>query len=389
MPGTDVREEFEEQPFAPMLPVLSLRGWSLTGPGERLATIGDAKHTCRLSSGSAAIALALRHAGISAQDSVLLPAYRCPSMIEPIWLNRAEGVSYRVKADLTIDVDDVQSKLDGTVKAVLAPHYFGFSQNMQALKAICARGNVLLIEDCAHSFFATDGQVGKYGDYVIASVRKFFPVADGGLLASDRADLGSLKLESPSLVRQLKLLFNQLEEAVAYGRLRWLRPLLGLANRTRRTYKSRKRSSATVGNTDDNDAGNEYLDPHEVATRASLSCGLVLRYYSTSYAIRRRRENYAFLLQRLSHMRECTPLFGPLDEHTVPYVFPLILATPEDAFVQLKKSRLPMYRWEESDAQACETAAHYARALIQIPCHEQLLDTELEQIVSRIRAALS
>ena len=89
---------------------------------------------------------------------------------------------------------------------------------------------MILIEDCAHAFF---GQVngrplGDYGDYAVASVRKFLPVFDGGYLLSSRHSLADVKLSSAGLRYQLKAIINIIEEAGAYRRLNGLYQILQL-----------------------------------------------------------------------------------------------------------------------------------------------------------------
>ncbi|MBK9574239.1 MAG: DegT/DnrJ/EryC1/StrS family aminotransferase [Rhodoferax sp.] len=53
-----------------------------------------------------------------------------------------------------------------------------------------------MIEDCAHCFFGQAGErpIGAWGDFATASLTKFFPVPEGGLLASSSRPLPGLAL---------------------------------------------------------------------------------------------------------------------------------------------------------------------------------------------------
>ena len=167
-------------------------------------TAGDVKFVPR---GNIAIALALTHAGIGQGDQVLLPAYHCKSMVEPVIWRGAEPVFYRIGYDTFPDLDDVTQALTPRSRAILVPHYFGFPQNMQLIRDFCDQHHLILIEDCAHAFFGLHaGQpLGSFGDYAIASAWKFYPVPNGGCLISARRSLSSLRLEAPALTPSRQL----------------------------------------------------------------------------------------------------------------------------------------------------------------------------------------
>ena len=68
--------------------------------------------------------------------------------------------------------------LDGRpVRAILVAHLFGLSISLAEVRAICSKGGIGLIEDCAHCFFgAADGtSVDARGGFAIDSLPKAFP----------------------------------------------------------------------------------------------------------------------------------------------------------------------------------------------------------------------
>jgi dTDP-4-amino-4,6-dideoxygalactose transaminase len=117
-------------------------------------------------------------------------------MVEPVLAVSATPVLYRIRQDLAIDLEDIQTRLTGSTRAILVPHYFGFLQDMPVIRRFCDAHELILIEDCAHAFFGRvhGHPVGWYGDYAIASIKKFFPVFDGGYLISSRRSLRALQL---------------------------------------------------------------------------------------------------------------------------------------------------------------------------------------------------
>lgn len=77
--------------------------------------------------------------------------------------------------------------LTKNTRAALVIHEFGVPHpQMKQLQKICRQKNIPLIEDCAHTLnSAIDGkQVGTWGDWVVCSFQKIFPVRHGGILLS-------------------------------------------------------------------------------------------------------------------------------------------------------------------------------------------------------------
>jgi len=69
-------------------------------------------------------------------------------------------------------------------KVILVNHEFGFAYpEMQKLKAT----SLPIIEDCCTTFFSqdVDQKVGKYGDFSVYSLPKFFPIQIGGILVTN------------------------------------------------------------------------------------------------------------------------------------------------------------------------------------------------------------
>lgn len=181
----------EEFPKAriPKHPVLSLATFGRRGKVPSILEAGRSRH---VSQGRMAIALALEHASIGPGDEVLVPAYHCVAMVEPVRHVGATPVFYRIGRDTSVDIGDLAARLSPASKAVVAVHYFGFPQRtLPALRALCDGRGLTLIEDCAHAFFGSQDGIpfGAMGDYAVASSWKFFPIPEGGYLVSARHPL--------------------------------------------------------------------------------------------------------------------------------------------------------------------------------------------------------
>ncbi|MBC7490055.1 MAG: DegT/DnrJ/EryC1/StrS family aminotransferase [Glaciimonas sp.] len=87
---------------------------------------------------------------------------------------------------MKIDIKDFSNAIEsGSVNVALVIHYFGFCRNdMTAIKTLCNKHNVLLVEDCAHAFQigVNNQRLGNYGDYSFYSLHKHLATSAGGAL---------------------------------------------------------------------------------------------------------------------------------------------------------------------------------------------------------------
>src|SRR5262245_35415206 len=213
------------------LPKLPVLGWAAySGDYDPpFAGVLDAPHCRYTISGRAAISLALHVIGAVPGNKVLVPTYHCPTMIAPIGHSDLQPMFYPVTVEGAPDLTWL-GRVDLTgVRAMLAAHYFGLPQPMSAIRAFCDTHGIALIEDCAHAFFGvSDGRpVGTWGDCAIASLTKFFPVPEGGLIVSSTRPLDMLYLTPRSLQDQVKAALDAVEIGVQHDRFPGLNSLLG------------------------------------------------------------------------------------------------------------------------------------------------------------------
>ena len=382
------------RPAAPVVPVFSGAAL-LTGGRSRLPSVCDAPHKLYTSSGAAAIALALRHAGIGAGDEVLLPAYHCLSMVEPVQAVLAKPVFYRVHNDLSADLVDLERKIGTPARALLVTHYFGFPQDMRAIRALADRHGLRLIEDCAHAFFGSvqGHPVGTLGDYAIASARKFFPIHDGGCLVSTRHSVENLKLRPAGLTFHVKAAVNIVEEAFLFGRARMLFLFLGWPLRLKDTvWRVLKRPADRETKTPIGPApGAEfrYFAPAWMDRKMSFPSRAIMTLSGKGRIVKRRRDYYRRMVAGLSGLPNGRPLYERLPDSVVPYMVPFVIDEPETVFATLKNRGVPIYRWETLATNCCGVSNDYAQRLLQFPCHPELRETEIDWMIGCIREALS
>ncbi len=78
-------------------------------------------------------------------------------------------------------------EINEKTKAIFVIHEFGFPHpKIKEFREIADKKNIPLIEDCAYAWGSAEA--GKYGDYVIYSLTKIFPVEFGGFLVGKKFD---------------------------------------------------------------------------------------------------------------------------------------------------------------------------------------------------------
>jgi dTDP-4-amino-4,6-dideoxygalactose transaminase len=344
-----------------------------------------------------AIGLVLEHAQVGYGDEVLLPAYHCISMIEPVIWRNAKPVFYRINEDTSVDLHDIETRITEHTRALHVTHYFGFPQDMVRIRAFCDAHGLLLIEDCAHAFFGTIGgaPIGSYGDYAVASTWKFFPTYDGGVIASAQRSLTGLNLNWPTAWFQAKALANTLEQAFEYRRLpiahvAFKAPFL-VKDLVLQLVKRRAKIVPAVDVEPTTGLGGWGFDPLVVHKKSSIASRMITAMASKHRICETRRRNYLDLLDGLGDIPGCRPLFRDLPRGVVPQVFPLVFDAPESAFQRLKELGVPIirfgeYLWDGMDPATCPVSSDLSRRVFQLPCHQELHDSELNWMISQVKS---
>jgi dTDP-4-amino-4,6-dideoxygalactose transaminase len=398
----------EPRPKIPIAPVLSRASFGApSGPaGRRPPSVLDAGQVRKVTSGRVAIALALRRMGIQEGDEVLVPAYHSPSMVPPVLWCCATPVFYRIGADASVDLDDLAARLGPATRALMVTHYFGFPQEMAALRAFCDTHGLQLLEDCAHAFFGEQGgrPLGAWGDYAIASSMKFFPTYEGGCLVSSRHPLDAVALHSAGFGFEAKAALAALENSFAYGRLPLVRALLRLPLRLKDlawgALKARRPAAACAAPDAaapalapaSSDSGFDF-EPRWVDKRSSRFSRTIMALASTRRIAALRRRHYLAIEETVRGLPGCRPLFARLPEGVVPWHCPLLFDDPEGVFERLHAAGVPLVRfaqlrWPGVDAATCANSAMLARRVLALPCHQELRADELAWMSGQLRAAL-
>jgi dTDP-4-amino-4,6-dideoxygalactose transaminase len=167
---------------------------------KELCECNGIEHCAVLSSGTAAIHLALIILGAQGGDEVLCSSFTFSGSCNPIRYVGAtpvfvdsESDSWNIDPDLLDDaIRDRIGKTGKKPKAIIAVHLYGMSARIRQIMEVAARYEIPVIEDAAEALGATcDGQyLGTFGDIGIFSFNgnKIITTSGGGALVSRNAE---------------------------------------------------------------------------------------------------------------------------------------------------------------------------------------------------------
>lgn len=162
-----------------------------------------------VSSGTAALHLALLALGIRPGDEVLIPSFACVAVWQAVRVAGAVPRLVDVEPDtFNLCPVDLRRRVTPRSRAVIVTHAFGFPADVRAI----GRVGVPLVEDCAQALGATDHgrPVGTVGRVAVCSfyATKMIATGEGGMLVSQDAavlararDLRAYHDKSPDRVR--------------------------------------------------------------------------------------------------------------------------------------------------------------------------------------------
>jgi dTDP-4-amino-4,6-dideoxygalactose transaminase len=180
-----VKEAFDTNWIAPL-------GENVNGFEKELAEKVGSKAAAALSSGTAAIHLALKAAGVGEGDIVFCPTLTFSATANPIIYQNAIPVfidSDFETWNMSPKALEEAFKKYPEVKAVIVVHLYGLSADMDKIMGICKNHNVTVIEDAAESLgtYYKGKQTGTLGNYGIFSFNgnKIITTSGGGMLVSN------------------------------------------------------------------------------------------------------------------------------------------------------------------------------------------------------------
>ena len=202
-----------------------------------------------VSSGTAALQVAIGALGIGPGDEVLIPGYFWVSTVGAVV--RAGAIPVLVDCDDTFDMDpqDAARKITARTKAILVVHMGGVIGRIAEIVALARQRNLKVVEDCAQAAGARQKGVkaGAFGDLSIFSfqMNKHMTSGEGGMVMTNdehlyrraeaihdlgypRNEAGRLVMDDPSMqLWGIGCRMSELTGAVARVQLKKLERITG------------------------------------------------------------------------------------------------------------------------------------------------------------------
>ena len=163
---------------------------------RKFAAYQDAKFGVAVTSGTAALTVALKAAGVDVGDEVIVPGYTFIATATCALQNNAAPVFVDVELDtLNIDPAAIEAAVTPRTRAVVPVHWCGHAADMDRILDIAKRHDLVVVEDACHGWGATwkDRKVGAIGDLggVSFQASKHVTSGEGGMVLTNDEDLAA------------------------------------------------------------------------------------------------------------------------------------------------------------------------------------------------------
>ncbi len=150
-------------------------------------------HALAVTSGTAALKVALVALGVGPGAEVVVPAYTFIACVSAVVSARAVPVFAEVDETMNLSPADLESRITRRTRAIMPVHLQGVPCDMDAIMEIADRHGIPVLEDCAQSLGATwrgreVGAIGRIGVFSL-QMNKLVTAGEGGFLVTDDRDL--------------------------------------------------------------------------------------------------------------------------------------------------------------------------------------------------------
>lgn len=163
---------------------------------KAFAAYQDAKFGIAVTSGTAALTIALKAGGVDVGDEVIVPAYTFIATATCVLQNNAVPIFVDVEMDtINIDPAEIEKAITPRTRAIVPVHWNGRAADMDSILDIAKRHGLLVVEDACHGWGATwkDRKVGAIGDMggVSFQASKHITAGEGGIVLTNDEELAA------------------------------------------------------------------------------------------------------------------------------------------------------------------------------------------------------
>ncbi|MGH8546018.1 MAG: DegT/DnrJ/EryC1/StrS family aminotransferase [Gammaproteobacteria bacterium] len=317
--------------------------------GIQQASLGLTNSLTLTYNGRGAIYQLLQALDRRGRDTVLVPAFHCPTVVDPALAAGWRVRFYRIDQQLSIDANDFAGRIDRRVAAVLVINYLGFPSNLEAIADVCRRSGIVVIEDCSHSFLMANPLrlAGERGDAATYSFWKTVPSLVGGGIRINvdflRSTFPPGSIPIPDSVRRIKWLLEQVIDNSSSSPLR-----LGVQRLESMRRRMKRANSRPIDEVVRKLQFEYPFDPVLATAGMPWSARMILNRVDLDAVCSQRRDhyqNYASLLDDTSTMRRLNPR---LPDRICPWAFPVLLESRSEIDYKLRENGVPLFTFGET-----------------------------------------
>mgnify|MGYP001500891209 FL=1 len=152
------------------------------------------KYSVTVSSGTAALEIAIKALGIKKNDEVLIPNFTIISNALAVVKQQAKPVLVDCNLEnWNIDINQLENKINKKTKAIIITHIYSFANDMDKILKICRKNSIFVIEDAAEviGLKYKNKKCGSFGDISTFSfyANKQITTGEGGMISVNKFDL--------------------------------------------------------------------------------------------------------------------------------------------------------------------------------------------------------
>jgi perosamine synthetase len=318
-------------------------------------------------------------------EEVLMPAYCHGVEAEAFERAGARLRFYPVHQGMQLKVDELLSFVSPRTKVIHLIHYLGFPGPVERLAEFCRKNDIRLVEDCALAFLSRlgDRPLGSFGSAANFSMYKSVPLPNGGAIAiNDGSASVRNATHTPRLQSTIAYTFSalfrrsRLENVSTYARVmtaarNGLKPFFYMLGLERVATERFNRADASVG--------------------MSALSKRILHSQSFDRVFELRRRNFRHLLSRLGSIAGL--VFNELPDGVCPLSFPIAVLRKNEVVQSLKKRGVEAIPFWSNHANGVNDGQfpevdRLRRTVIELPCHQDLTESEMDRIADEVTSVL-
>jgi dTDP-4-amino-4,6-dideoxygalactose transaminase len=192
---TDIKAELDAAVHRVLDSTRFIGGPEVSGLEEEIARYSQCAHAVACASGTDALLLSLKALGIGPGDEVVTSAYSFFASAGVVANAGATPVFVDIDpSSYNLDPHRLEAAITPSTKALIAVHLYGQCCDLTAVKAVCEKKKIWLIEDAAQAIGAEwegrrAGSVGDLGCFSFFPSKNLGAAGDGGMVVARDAQL--------------------------------------------------------------------------------------------------------------------------------------------------------------------------------------------------------